>query len=95
MPLDYSHQKKQLAQARQNCLDTIENLESADKKDGAPHRAGSIASIKRDLASYDRQLAEIDAKEAADAPKAMIVIHETIEQAEQASKELSKPQPPK
>ena len=88
MLLDYSHQKKQLAQARQNCIDTIENLESADKKDGAPHRAGSIASIKRDLASYDRQLSEIAAKEtpAPPAPPAPAPAPEVTE---------SKPQPPK
>lgn len=48
-------QIQQLLEARNNCVKTIAAMEKASNEDGAD-RSGSIASIRRDLASYEKQL---------------------------------------
>lgn len=49
---------EQLLQAKQNCLTALARLEEANKADGVD-RSGSVASIKRDLGSYERQLTKL------------------------------------
>ncbi len=57
--MDYATQIRQLTDARTGCETTIKSLEAASLKDGAD-RSNSLALLRRDMASYDRQLAGIE-----------------------------------
>lgn len=64
---DYSTQIRQLSQARRDTEQVIKDMEAASKTDRAD-RSHSIARLKWDVASYDRQLAEIEAAIAKETP---------------------------
>ncbi len=61
MALDYSNAIRQMNEAIGNCVKTVANMQAATDGDGVD-RSGSIASINRDKASYEKQLAEIEKK---------------------------------
>ena len=73
MARDYSNSIRQLTQARENCVTAIAGWEKASENDKAD-RSDTIASARRDMASYDCQLADLAKKQAeeaaADAAKA-------------------------
>lgn len=64
---DYSTQIRQLSEARRDTLKAIADLGAASAKDGAD-RSNSIAYLRRDVASFDRQLAGIEAAIAKETP---------------------------
>lgn len=60
MPRDYSTHIRQLSQVRRDTLQVIEGMEVASGSDNAD-RSYSVALLRRDIASYDRQLVDIEA----------------------------------
>lgn len=55
MALNYTGVLKQLGEARQHCVKAIKAMEEASVADGVD-RSASVAGVKRDLGSYERQI---------------------------------------
>ena len=68
MPTDYTHKIAEITHAVENCKKAIAHHEDAAKQDGHA-RTGAIESIRRDLDSYEYQLAQITAKQESENPK--------------------------
>lgn len=77
---------RQLNQARENALKAIAEKEAATLKDNAD-RSPVIASIRRDLSSFDRQLEEVTKKqEAEEAAAAKAAAAKAAEEAKKKTK---------
>ncbi len=70
MPRDYTSHIKQLEEAIRNCKMTLAGIEEANRQDGTD-RSGSVASINRDLGSYEKQLADLRKQMAPAPPEAV------------------------
>lgn len=64
---DYSNQIRQLSEARRDTLKAIADMEAASAKDSVD-RGHSLALLRRDVVSYNQQLAEIEAALAKETP---------------------------